>query len=168
MDIKILAEKGISLFKKYKYVAFILFVGILLMLLPTSKRTDNIQLPVTSTATTFADPTEELQNLLMQIKGAGKVRLMLTLQGGEKTIYQSNQDESNNDGSSTIRVETVIVTDSERNQNGLTQQIIAPQYRGAVVVCQGADDTNVKLAIMDAVKNMTGLGYDRISVLKMK
>ena len=168
MDIKQLGDKGISLIKKYKFVVLILLVGIVLMLLPAANTNNESNAPAVQSQPVFNDPTEELQNLLAQIKGAGKVRLMLTVSGGEKYIYQADRDETVSGETSTVRVETIILTDSTRNQGGMVQQILAPQYRGAVVVCQGADDPKVKLAIMEAVKNMTGLGYDRISVLKMK
>jgi stage III sporulation protein AG len=39
---------------------------------------------------------------------------------------------------------------------------------GAVVIAQGADDPSIKLAIVDAVTKATGLGANKISVLKMK
>ena len=69
---------------------------------------------------------------------------------------------------STIRKETVILTDSERNQQPLVQQVLPPQYLGAVIVCQGAENAAVRLAVVEAVRNATGLGADKISVLKMK
>ena len=37
---------------------------------------------------------------------------------------------------------------------------------GAVIVCDGADDAQVRLNIIEAVKAYTGLGCDRIQVLK--
>ena len=83
-------------------------------------------------------------------------------------MYQTDQERDNADGSQSIRIETVIVNDKDRNQKGLIQQILAPEYRGAIVVCQGADDATVRLAIIEAVADATGLGTDRISVLKMK
>jgi len=39
---------------------------------------------------------------------------------------------------------------------------------GAVVVCQGADLAQVRLAVTNAVSSYTGLGCDKITVLKMK
>jgi stage III sporulation protein AG len=36
------------------------------------------------------------------------------------------------------------------------------------VICQGAADPAVRLAVVEAVADATGLGADRISVLKMK
>ena len=41
-------------------------------------------------------------------------------------------------------------------------------YLGAVVVCDGADSATVRLRIMQAVSALTGLGSDKISVIKMK
>ena len=65
-------------------------------------------------------------------------------------------------------IDTVIITDSERNQNGLIHQINPPSYMGAIIVCQGADDPAVKLSITEAVSKITGLKTNRISVLRMK
>lgn len=39
---------------------------------------------------------------------------------------------------------------------------------GAVVVCQGADLAQVRLNVTNAVSSYTGLGCDKITVLKMK
>ena len=38
---------------------------------------------------------------------------------------------------------------------------------GAAVVCEGADDARVRLAVVNAVSAYTGLGSDRITVLTM-
>ena len=47
-------------------------------------------------------------------------------------------------------------------------QVIPASYMGAIVVCQGGDRPSVKLAIVKAVSDVTGLTSDKISVLKMK
>ena len=39
---------------------------------------------------------------------------------------------------------------------------------GAVIVCQGADDPEVRLNVTNAVAAYTGLGSDKITVMKMK
>ena len=62
----------------------------------------------------------------------------------------------------------MIVSDSARAESGLVQQILPPTYQGAVILCQGADSAAVRLALIEAVSNATGLSSDRISVLKMK
>ena len=93
---------------------------------------------------------------------------MLTVASGTETIYQTNSDSSTGGDTQTTRYETVTVTDASRNQSGLIRQVNPPNYLGVIVVCQGADSPSVKLAIVDAVSKITGLGADRISVLKMK
>ena len=118
--------------------------------------------------TDFADPTAELTQVLKQIRGVGDVKLLLTLDAGAKTVYQTDQQSSSGGDSTSLRLETVIISDSQRADQGLVQQIIAPQFRGAVVVCQGADDAAVRLAVVEAVSDATGLRTDRISVVKMK
>lgn len=167
MDINAVGGKIRSFIKKYRFVILILVIGIVLMLLPSGKTSKVQETPVVEPLL-FDDPTQELSQILSQIQGAGKVQIMLTKGGGERTVYQTDQQRDNSEENQSIRVETVIITDQDRAQHGLIQQIMAPEYRGAIVVCQGADDVTVRLAIIEAVADATGLGTDRISVLKMK
>ena len=43
-------------------------------------------------------------------------------------------------------------------------QTVAPQFRGALVVCAGGDDPGVRLQVIRAVSALTGLGSDCITV----
>jgi stage III sporulation protein AG len=167
MDINAIGRKILDFLKKYRFVVLILTIGIVLMVLPTGKKEETAQ-PAFTQKATFEDPTRELAQILSQIQGAGKVQLLLTKGSGERTVYQTDEDRDTSDQNQSVRVETVIVTDKDRTQQGLIQQILAPEYRGAIVVCQGADNAAVRLAIIEAVSDATGLGADRISVLKMK
>lgn len=168
MDLKEYASKFKALLVKYKYPLIIILAGLALMLIPTQKQKQITQLPQAVVSQNQHDPTEALTEILAQIHGVGEVRVLLTVGAGEKTVYQTDSDSRTDENSSTLRVETVIITDADRAQQGLVSQIIAPEYRGAVVVCQGASDPNVKLAVMEAVRNATGLSFDKICVLKMK
>ena len=111
---------------------------------------------------------EELEELLSQLDGAGKVTVLLSMESGSRTHYQTNSDQTKSQDSQDERSETVIVTSADRNEVGLVQQVDSPIYRGAVVLCQGGSDPGVKLAIVDAVSTATGLTTDKISVWKMK
>ena len=161
MDIKGIREKAGKWFSKYKYLALILLVGIGLMLIPSKSGGEEAteQIPQHTVETT--DIAEQLEEILSNIKGAGRVQVMLTVKSGEQTIYQT-------DTPATDRQDTVIITDDNRAQNGLVQQVISPTYRGAIVLCQGADSASVCLAIKEAVSKVTGLDTSQISVLKMK
>ena len=160
MDINQIRSKTGVWVKKYRYAIIVLLVGIGLMALPKFDKTETIK--ETTTSSSVRMPTEELEMILSQIEGVGKVKLILTMETGEIIVYQTDKNEAG------LRQETVIITDSNRTQQGLIQQIKYPKYRGAVVVCQGAADPAVQLAVVEAVADATGLGADRISVLKMK
>ena len=167
MEISKITEKIPQWVHKYRYPILILLVGMVLFMLPKRKIEEQI-LPTQSGEVQRFDTAQQLAQILGQIEGVGKVKILLTLSEGEKTIYQHNEDASSGDSTSSVRQETVIITDSERNQQALITQVLPPMYQGAVIVCQGADLPAVKWAVVEAVSKATGLGADRISVLKMK
>jgi len=152
---------------KYRYAILVLAVGVALMLFPGRSSQQPVTEEIVPKQTEEVSTAEELTQILSQIKGVGKVRVMLTVLTGEVTVYQYDEDTRQGDNGS-LRHETVIITDSDRNETGLVQQVVPPVFRGALVVCEGADHPSVCLAVVDAVSKVTGLGSDRISVLKMK
>lgn len=147
---------------KYKHVLLILLLGIGLMLLPDfSKRSET---PQPEQKAEVFSLQQQLTELLSQLEGAGRVQVLLTTSSGEKTVFQTETEAS----SDSKREKTVLVTDSGGHQAGLVCRIDPPTYLGAVVLCQGAENSKVRLAITEAVSNATGLGYHKISILKMK
>lgn len=168
MDIISAKGKLSELIKKYKYVALVLLIGLVLMMLPTGKRESTPQASAALQQPEEPSVNEALAGILSTIEGAGKVQVFLTVAAGEQTIYQTDERLSKNGESTDTQSETVIITDDQRNEIGLVRQVNPPIYQGAIVVCQGADSPVVQLSIVDAVSKVTGLGADRISVLKMK
>lgn len=160
MDLESGRKQFITYLRKYQYFLIVLAVGVLIMLFPENKPEQReLQSPDMPVQVGLED---ELREILSQISGVGKAEVLLTEDRGSETIYQidcgvnaSNQD-------------TVILTDSNRSQSGLVKQVLPPIYKGAVVVCKGADSASVRLAVVDAVMRATGLSSDCITVLKMK
>ena len=140
------------------------------MLLPVGSRESpaKVQEPSNRQSEETEDLQLRLSNLLSQMAGAGRVKVLLTEATGEQIFYQEDRDTSDSDQSQTTRTDTVIVTDGTHSQEGLIRQVNPPTYLGAVILCQGADQPSVRLAITEAVANATGLGYHKITVLKMK
>ncbi len=167
MDWVTLQKKITEFLKKYRYVVLVLAVGLFLMALPTGEEETSSPAPSSKTEPALS-AQQSLEDILSQIDGAGRVKVLLTVAEGEQTIYQSDQDTTTGDQSSAVRIETVIVTDAEKAQQGLVRQVNPPVYLGAIVVCQGGGDAGVRLAIVEAVSSATGLGADKITVLKMK
>ena len=169
MELKKLTTKVIDQLHKYRYGVLIVCIGLILMLLPpigTDRKTEEKD---TAEAVVQEQSTEEaLSMLLMTVEGAGNVRVYLSARSGWETVYQTDTETSTTQDTSNAKTNTVIITDTNREQQGLVRQINPPKYLGAIIVCQGADDLGVKLAIVDAVSKVTGLGANSISVLKMK
>lgn len=165
MELKQISGKVLGIISKYKYAAIILIIGIALLLIPGKgeQEKQNSSVPDTH-AESNSLSSSDLTKILEAIDGAGEVQVLLSVASGEKTQYISDKDISEN----STRSDTVIITDADRNESGLIEQIDPPVYRGAVIVCQGADSAQVRLSITQAVSKITGLSTENICVLKMK
>ena len=151
----------LGFWKKYRLVLLVLLAGLCLMMIPEQKEE-----PVTTEASQISQVSmeESLAEILSKIKGAGKVEVLLTEYRGKETIYQTDSQQSTD----SLRQETVILAGSDREEEGLVRQVNPPVYMGALIVCQGGDQPAVKLSIVEAVMDITGLSSNQITVLKMK
>lgn len=170
MDWVGICNKIMDYLKKYRYVLMVLLAGLFLMALPDGKKAvEESAIPAAEDIQTVQPELQDsLAEILSQMEGAGKVQVLLTQAAGEQTLYQTDVDQSTSDTTSDLHRETVIITDSARAENGLIQQVNPPIYKGAIVLCQGADRAAIRLSIVEAVANATGLTSDKITVLKMK
>ena len=100
----------------------------------------------------------------------GEVQVLLTVESdGERQLAQDS--ELSYSGSTAApedysrSSQTVLVDDGSAEAPVVTRTVY-PTYRGALVVCQGGDRADVKLAVTEAVAALTGLSADRITVAK--
>lgn len=155
--------------KKYRWAILILVIGLVLMMFPDGNNIKESEPKAVSDITgTKPCLQEQLNEILSQLEGAGKVCVLITESEGEQTIYQTDQNLRKGTDAEEIQKDTVITTQSDRGEQGLITRVDPPRYLGAIVLCQGADKASVRLAIVDAVSTATGLGADKISVWKMK
>ena len=149
-----------ALLRTYKYPILTVLAGLAILLLPGQDRSEPPE-PTVQTAPACS-MEERLETILSGISGAGNVQVLLTEDSGRQTLYQT--DIQSDDARRTE--DTVLVEDASRTETGLVRQTLEPKYRGALVLCDGAEVSAVKLAIVEAVSCVTGLGADRICVLK--
>lgn len=154
-----------ELWKKYKFVLLVVLVGIILMLLPVSsqtKETEENKSQIPQESFDLAAMEQRMEEVLGKIDGVGKLRLMLTLQNGTRlTLAEDTQRDQDR-----TQRETVTLNRGSGNQEIVITNRFYPVYQGAVVVCQGADSSAVRLAITETVQALTGLPSDRIRVAK--
>lgn len=166
MDRQDITERITAWVGKYKYVLLVVLAGIFLMILPEGRKenTEPVHREQTQQTPSIA---VELEEILSQIQGVGKVKVMITEAAAAQTVYQTDTDTTVSGEHTSSRVETVVIGSSS-SQEGLIATVTPPVYLGVVVVCQGGDQPNVKLSVVQAVAAVTGVGTDHISVLKMK
>ena len=146
---------------KYKYTVLILLLGVGLMLFPTGRDSPKPEAPEPTT-----DLEAELEEILRRVDGAGEVDVLLTYAEGTFFSYQVNETRSTDDSRTEQEQETVLVS-TDAGDAPVIVRTRYPTFRGAVVVCEGADRPSVRLDIVNAVSSLTGLSSDKISVIKM-
>lgn len=133
-----------------------------------------------STDTSNDENEEKLANILSNIEGVGKVKVLLTYSQTSTyvPIYNENLKESNTTetdsagGSRTVeesdsQKEVIYKEDGNGNREPVTQSIISPKIEGAIITAEGANNADVKTAIVQAVEAATGLATHKIQVFKM-
>lgn len=151
---------------KYRIPLLVFLAGLALVLLPGAKTDAAPDETQTQTGFDLAATQAQLEQMLGRIEGAGRVQLMLTLQEGEQSVYQTDTRTVTDTGGTTQEADTVFRQSGSAQKQPVVQRVIYPRYQGALVVCDGADRPAVRLAIMEAVSSLTGLGSNKIAVVK--
>lgn len=163
------------LWGRYKYVLLVALAGVALLLWPSGGR-EAAEEPAAAAPESQADAlreTEErMRDILSKIDGVGELELMLTLESTERQEFAVDTELSYS-GQTTApddysrRTETVVLSGKDGDTPVVVKNV-SPAYRGALVVCQGGGNAEVKLSVTQAVAALTGLSSDRITVVKWK
>lgn len=147
---------------RYQPVIMVIFVGLIFLMIPSERDQST---SITQVQEDFFDITafeSHLAENLSYIDGAGSARVVLTLRNdGQKIFAQDIQKENTGKNTST----TVTVGSGSSEQVVEVQQL-SPQFQGALIVCEGGDNPQVQLKLIQAVSALTGLGSDSITVCK--
>ena len=162
-----------KLWDKYKFVGLTVLIGVGLLLWPSGKKTTGTSgssPAAVAPATAERGLQADMEEILGTISGVGQVKVLLTVDSdGERQLAQNT--ELAYSGSTAApedysrRSETVLVEGTE-GDGTVVVRTVYPTYRGALVVCQGGDRPEVKLAVTEAVAALTGLSADRVTVAK--
>lgn len=101
---------------------------------------------------------QRLTELIGQMEGAGRTRVMVTLASGGTTRYATDTE----DTADSSRRQHVLLGDG-----GLVEQVQTPEVLGVAVVCEGGDDPGLQLAVTELVQALTDAGASHITVTKM-
>jgi len=157
---------------KYKYILLVCALGIVLMLIPTATKTQVKTISSEEdTNAHLAALEKSAEKLFSKIHGVGKVEVKITVKSGYEKIYAADTDERISTSGENYSVEQdskIITVNTNGTQKPLMVKTAYPEYLGAVIVCEGGDNSKVKLELTQAMKSLTGIPADNIVVAKMK
>ena len=109
-----------------------------------------------------------LQNILSDIEGVGACTVMVTSESGSENVYSADKERSEDVSEQKRNIDEkskhLIVDDG--GESPVLEKEMEPKLRGVIVVCEGADNVNVRQAVTDCVKAVLGISGANISVVK--
>ena len=150
--------------KKYRAALIVLLAGVLLLVSGgREEKTDAAQTQTDADSFSLSDFETQLCRRLSAIDGAGRVELMLSLEQTGEAVYAVNTRETGGAASSR-ESDVAVISSSGYGETPVTVKNVLPTFRG--VLCDGAENAAVRLAVTQAVETVCGLTSDRITVLK--
>lgn len=128
----------------------ILIIGLAVTALPELKKAAKTE---TETVTDIGREEERLSEILSEIKGAGRVSVMITY---ESTMEKDIAYSGDNERAVTSGGDVVV------------RREIYPPVKGVIVVADGADDPSVCNALKAAVTAVTGAAANHICIYSFK
>ena len=163
-------EGARRIWDKYKFVVLTALAGVVLLAWPDGGEAAESGWRTADLSAGQTDLREELEDILGRIQGVGEVRVLLTLDtDGERQLAEDAELSYSGSTSAPedyVRTSETVLTDSGGGDAPVVTRTVYPTYRGALVVCQGADRAEVRLAVTEAVTALTGLTADRVTVAK--
>lgn len=110
----------------------------------------------------------QLEQILSQVDGAGKVRVLINYnQSGEKILaydLESNTNEKESGKENNSKSEVVY----DGNKMPVILKEYMPKVEGVIIVAQGGNNENVKKQLIAGTVALLGIDEHKIEVLKMK
>ena len=162
--------------KRNKKLEFGVYMGLallcVLLCIPARKNEKSEAVPTYAEDNKGDLMEQKLMDTLSCVRGAGKVKVMITYETGNEIVPAMNTDITSSvsvSGENQTRTESSSPVTTY--QNGENEAIVLmerePTVRGVIVVAQGAADISVRLKIQAAVQAVLGIEADKVEVLEM-
>lgn len=128
----------------------------------------------------YVDKLEEkMEDTLSEIDGAGRVRVMITLEDSGESIVEKDDTKESSDTAETDSAggsrsekrtdtgETTVYQEEDDRKVPFVGREMTPKIAGILVVAQGGENTQVKQNISEAVMALFQIDVNRIKVVKM-
>ncbi len=162
----------LKLIGKYKYIIVVIAVGLLFLSFPSVKE-DGTDVSKSSGADFDVERFEKrIEKALVSCEGVGRAQVILSVDSGPESIYareasqrlREQQDITESDSDT----KPSIMSEGSGRETPVIIKELYPEFRGAMVICDGADSATIRTKVTECVASLTGLTSNRISVIKMK
>ncbi len=155
---------------KYKYILLVIAAGFLLLTFPAGERSGK---EVEKTESFNLQAFEkQVERTLSECEGVGRCKVMLSANSGPESVFAKEARESRREDErareSDIDTKPSVISGGSGGESPVLIKELYPEFRGAVVICDGAGSAVLREKVVSAVSALTGLRSDRISVIKMK
>ncbi len=158
---------------KYKYLIAVIAVGFFLLLLPQGKE-PAMEKSGTMVPFEIENFEKRVEKALSECSGVGRCEVILSIDSGPANIYEKDSKKSERENEGGVMrerdsdVKPSILSEGSGRESPLVIKEVYPEFRGAMIICDGAENPSVRTAITNSVTALTGLSTDKISIIKMK
>jgi len=117
---------------------------------------------------------EKLENILSKINGVGNVEVLITYNETEEIVPVYNtKDKVNITNETDAGGGTRVIQETDKSQEVIyqndeiiVQKTVSPKIEGAIIAATGANNSDIKTSIIQAVEAATGLATHKIQVFE--
>ena len=125
------------------------------------------------------DLQTSLENILSNIEGVGKTKVLITYSQTSQSIPLYNEDSSFSDTeekdtsggsrkiSENVSKKEIIYQEINGEKVPVTQSTVNPKIEGAIILAKGATNSEIRLKITQAVEAATGVATHKIQVFPL-
>lgn len=178
---KKLSEKNDNSTLRIKLIIAAGTAAMLLLALPDActacRNTKPAESKTQTVSAEYADELEEkLEDMISSVDGAGKTKVLITLQNSTEYLYASEDKLSVNTSESTgtngsqsseakeNSENSYIIIDTDDGEKALIRTELMPSVNGVVVACEGADDPQVAERIEQVVTTALNISSKRVCI----
>lgn len=149
-------------------LAVILAIAYFAFLVPKSSEKPSQAPQNDITSQTFSSSSEyteylenKLENVITSVKGAGDVKVILSLEKGFEYIYATEEETKTTSNGTSITTVSILMVDGQP----VIKEEIYPLVGGVVVIASGAEDVGVRMNILSIIQTVVKVDNSKINIL---
>lgn len=150
--------------KFFQYgLIIVIILAVVLVILITHENKSNVVENKTDVEVYVSNLEDKLSSLLSEVEGAGKVKVVISVDGGNETVLASKVTVTET-ANGKERVETPILV----NGKTVVLKELYPKIVGVLIVSEGAKNLMVLSKIQQATVSLLDVNVSQVEILAMK